>query len=442
LDSETTEGVLIEFEPKTYSTSLDADFVATGIPFTIRGNGATINFGGTLGLYIDSEVYNCEIIVAGLFSSCRCYCELVGITAQSGFVSLGSVRLTFCAVYGDITVNPTKGLDASRCEIHGTVTATGAECRLMDCVITADSASPAITSVSGGYLAVFGVVIMNNGGGGDISCDNNASNPPNMINNVYCYTGGISCGNSPTFIGTVYVATEISGSGVIRLAADTSVSPQGIYDSGTTYALNDGVTYNGSYYRSLVNGNTGNPPDTSSDYWELMVAKGDKGDTGDTGAQGPQGEQGIQGIQGETGAQGEQGEDGDDGASAYDLWIAAGNTGTLEDFLSYVNGEKVRVNRQTVTAYTPVLSDAGKIIEMNNAAANTVNLPLYANTPFEPDMVFAIDRMGAGETAISCDATATINGVAGATVYILTQYCGVSIRVLSADNWLIQGDVD
>jgi hypothetical protein len=79
---------------------------------------------------------------------------------------------------------------------------------------------------------------------------------------------------------------------------------------------------------------------------------------------------------------------------------------------------------------------------MNNADANTVNLPLYAATPFEADMVFAIDRMGAGETAISCDAAATINGTAGATVYILTQYCGVSVRVLSADNWLIQGALD
>ena len=174
----------------------------------------------------------------------------------------------------------------------------------------------------------------------------------------------------------------------------------------------------------------------------LKGNKGDKGDTGDAGAQGPQGEQGIQGaqgIQGETGPRGEKGDTGDDGDSAYELWIAAGNSGTLEDFLSYVNGEKVRVNQQSGTAYTPVLSDAGKIIEMNNVAANTVNLPLYAATPFEADMVFAIDRMGAGETAISCDATATINGVAGGTVYILTQYCGVSVRVLSADNWLIQG---
>ncbi|MFA6716771.1 MAG: hypothetical protein WCS27_15425, partial [Victivallaceae bacterium] len=165
-----------------------------------------------------------------------------------------------------------------------------------------------------------------------------------------------------------------------------------------------------AYQVWLDAGNTG----TEADF--LAALKGDKGDAGDTGAQGEQG------IQGETGAQGEKGDDGD---SAYDLWIAAGNTGTEADFLAYVNGEKVRVNQQTGTSYTPVLSDAGKIIEMNNADANTVTLPLYANTAFEADMVFAIDRMGAGQTAISCDATATINGTAGATVYILTQYCGV-----------------
>ena len=179
--------------------------------------------------------------------------------------------------------------------------------------------------------------------------------------------------------------------------------------------------------------------------------KGNKGDQGDQGLQGIQGiqgikgdkgdtgDQGLQGIQGEKGDTGDTGNDGGDGASAYDLWIAAGNTGTLADFLAYTDGKKVKVNKQTGTSYTPVLSDAGKIIEMNNAAANTVNLPLYSATVFETDMVFAVDRLGTGQTSICCDAAATINGVAGGTIHIFSQYCGVSIRVLSANNWLIQG---
>ncbi len=57
----------------------------------------------------------------------------------------------------------------------------------------------------------------------------------------------------------------------------TGVSPQGTYAAGTSYALNEGVTYGGSYYRSLASGNTGNQPDTSSTEWEQMIAKGDTG---------------------------------------------------------------------------------------------------------------------------------------------------------------------
>lgn len=57
----------------------------------------------------------------------------------------------------------------------------------------------------------------------------------------------------------------------------TDVAPKGTYNAATTYILNEGVTYNGSYYRSLANDNTGNQPDTSSEKWELMISKGETG---------------------------------------------------------------------------------------------------------------------------------------------------------------------
>ncbi len=62
--------------------------------------------------------------------------------------------------------------------------------------------------------------------------------------------------------------------------------------------------------------------------------QGEKGDTGDTGAQGPQGEKG------ETGAQGATGPKGDSGESAYDVWLANGHSGSEEDFLNWLKGEK------------------------------------------------------------------------------------------------------
>ncbi len=93
------------------------------------------------------------------------------------------------------------------------------------------------------------------------------------------------------------VESDFSGTTWVKYLGEngTGVAPQGTYNSSTTYTLNDGVTYNGSYYRSLVLTNLGHQPDTSTGYWQEMVAKGD------TGEQGEQGEQGIQGEQGATG---------------------------------------------------------------------------------------------------------------------------------------------
>nr|VFJ48814.1 MAG: Collagen triple helix repeat-containing protein [Candidatus Kentron sp. FM]VFJ49309.1 MAG: Collagen triple helix repeat-containing protein [Candidatus Kentron sp. FM]VFK08472.1 MAG: Collagen triple helix repeat-containing protein [Candidatus Kentron sp. FM] len=71
--------------------------------------------------------------------------------------------------------------------------------------------------------------------------------------------------------------------------------------------------------------------------------KGDTGETGPQGEQGPEGPQGEKGDTGETGLQGEQGSpgvDGEDGESAYQLWLEAGNTGTEEDFIASLKGEK------------------------------------------------------------------------------------------------------
>ncbi|MCK4983290.1 MAG: collagen-like protein, partial [Victivallaceae bacterium] len=108
------------------------------------------------------------------------------------------------------------------------------------------------------------------------------------------------------------------------------VAPRGTYAAGTNYALDDGATYDGSYYRSKIADNIGNQPDTSPTQWEEMISKGD------TGAQGIQGETGDQGIQGETGAQGIQGETGANGTGvAPQGTYAAGTTYALNEGVVY-----------------------------------------------------------------------------------------------------------
>lgn len=110
----------------------------------------------------------------------------------------------------------------------------------------------------------------------------------------------------------------------------------------------------------------------------IQGPKGEKGDTGEqglpgtpgltgaTGPIGPQGEQGIQGLKGDTGADGLpgaqgspgsagsdgapgvdgapgadglKGDTGDEGASAYQVWLSLGNTGTEQEFIDSLKGE-------------------------------------------------------------------------------------------------------
>jgi hypothetical protein len=64
-------------------------------------------------------------------------------------------------------------------------------------------------------------------------------------------------------------------------------------------------------------------------------AQGPQGEPGMDGAEGPQGEPGMDGAQG---PQGEPGEMGIAGASAYEIWLNLGNTGSEQDFIDYLSG--------------------------------------------------------------------------------------------------------
>jgi uncharacterized protein (TIGR02145 family) len=76
----------------------------------------------------------------------------------------------------------------------------------------------------------------------------------------------------------------------------------------------------------------------------LQGVTGPAGATGATGPQGPAGSTGLTGPAGATGTQGPagstgpQGPAGQNGQSAYDIWIAQGNTGTVQDFLNSLTG--------------------------------------------------------------------------------------------------------
>lgn len=94
------------------------------------------------------------------------------------------------------------------------------------------------------------------------------------------------------------------------------------FEYGVTYHnddfVQDFVIYKGSLFMCLSE-SVALSPGESPDDWTLVL------NSGDNGVPGPQGEPGKPGI---------------DGKSAYQIWLDAGNEGTIEDFLEYFRGYK------------------------------------------------------------------------------------------------------
>jgi len=113
-------------------------------------------------------------------------------------------------------------------------------------------------------------------------------------------------------------------------------------------------------------------------------AAGPQGEPGDTGATGPQGEPGDtgatgpQGEPGEQGATGPQGATGECGLSAYDIWLALGNTGTEQDFLKSLVGPQGAQGEPGVAGLTTV-GDSGSFWDTTTQGGVGVYSP---NTPY------------------------------------------------------------
>lgn len=177
---------------------------------------------------------------------------------------------------------------------------------------------------------------------------------------------------------------------------------KGEYDATVAYTRLDIVTNSGSSYVCLVD-NTGQAV-TNATYWQALAVKGSKGDIGatgpkgekgDTGAVGPKGDTGIQGPIGKTGEKGDTGATGDvgpigatgltgktgptgaqgvpgdkgdtgargatgaDGKSAYDVWVAQGNTGDVATYLASLKGAKGDTGAQGPAGKDGAIGPAG-----------------------------------------------------------------------------------
>jgi hypothetical protein len=89
-----------------------------------------------------------------------------------------------------------------------------------------------------------------------------------------------------------------------------------------------------------------------------------------------------------------------------------------------------------VSSYTLVLGDAGDMIEMNVAGANTLTIPLGT---FVTGTQIGIRQIGAGTTTVACPG-GTLNS-RGGLVNLAGQWAEAVITLRAANSWVLAGDI-
>ncbi|MDA9969168.1 collagen-like protein, partial [Polaribacter sp.] len=163
--------------------------------------------------------------------------------------------------------------------------------------------------------------------------------------------------NNSTRVGygnTLYFTSEIGpagndgvdGNGIVSSANNGDGTFTLAFDDGTTFTTDDLTGPQGDTGAAGTNGTNGSDGadgkgisstvDNGDGTFTITYTDNTTFTTSDfTGPQGPQGETGAAGTNGTNGS---DGADGADGSSAYEIWIAAGNTGTQQDFIDSLTG--------------------------------------------------------------------------------------------------------
>ena len=98
------------------------------------------------------------------------------------------------------------------------------------------------------------------------------------------------------------------------------------------------------------------------------------------------------------------------------------------------------VNTQTGTTYTLVLSDAGKMVTLSNAASIAVTVPTNASVAFATGARIDLAQLGAGSVAIAGDTGVTVNSKS-AYATIGARYVAVTLIKTGTNTWLLCGDL-
>lgn len=123
----------------------------------------------------------------------------------------------------------------------------------------------------------------------------------------------------------------------------------------------------------------------------------------------------------------------DDGAGGY---VSKGITG--EEIKKGIT--QIEFNTQSAS-YTLVLSDQNKMIEINNASANEVTIPLNSAVAFPIGTQILVTQAGAGQTSIGKSVGVTLYAEDN-KLKLVGQYAMCTLIKKSADLWYVGGNLE
>ena len=91
-------------------------------------------------------------------------------------------------------------------------------------------------------------------------------------------------------------------------------------------------------------------------------------------------------------------------------------------------------------SYTLTLSDAGKVLPVNNASANAVNVPPNSSVAFPVGTVITLIQTGAGQTTITPGSGVTIQSE-NSKLKLKAQYATAGLLKTGTDTWVAFGNL-
>jgi hypothetical protein len=127
----------------------------------------------------------------------------------------------------------------------------------------------------------------------------------------------------------------------------------------------------------------------------------------------------------------------DEGRIAWDATndkIIIGDGSTGREFAS----STLKTNART-SSYTLVLTDKDKLVEISNASANTLTVPLNSSVPYPIGTQINLLQTGAGQTTIAGASGVTVNATPG--LKLRAQWSSATLIKRATDTWVLVGDL-